>query len=144
MTKRKKPAQRTATGNDTKGGSGDVERNGKATGGITGKGFMPGVSGNPGGMKKMPEDLKATLAADSLELYLKAKQLVDTALKEGNLKVAATLLIALLKKTIPDAQTLLISGPEGGPVQVTRLDPKRMTKEQIDAVLTAMKEQKIA
>lgn len=120
-----------------------VERNGKTTGGITGKGFLPGQSGNPGGMKKMPEDLKAALAADSLDLYRKAKELIDTALVAGDLKVAASLLLGLLKKTIPDAQTLLITGPEGGPVQVTRLDPKRMTREQIDAVLGAMRAQKV-
>ena len=30
-----------------------VEGNGKATGGITGKGFKPGQSGNPGGMAKV-------------------------------------------------------------------------------------------
>lgn len=143
--KRQKPAQRTEAArpatNDTKGGSEGVERNGKATGGVTGKGFMPGQSGNPGGMKKMPEDLKAALAADSLALYEKAKALYEKALRKGSLQVAATLIIALLKKTIPDAQTLLISGPEGGPVQVTRLDPKKLTREQLDAVLAAVKAQ---
>lgn len=32
----------------------NVANNGKMLGGITGKGFMPGKSGNPGGRKKKP------------------------------------------------------------------------------------------
>lgn len=114
-----------------------VEGNGKATGGITGKGFKPGQSGNPGGMKKLPEDLKAALSADSLVLYEQAKALIAKAISKGQLSVAATLLLGLLKKTIPDAQTLLVSGPDGGPLQVMRLDPKKMSKEQIEALLAA-------
>lgn len=124
-----------------------VEGNGKTTkklpGGITGKGFKPGQSGNPGGMKPMPANLKAALAADSMALYEEAKRLYERAKEEGELKVAAQLIIALLKKSVPDASTLIIEGPDGGPVQVTRLDPKKLTKEQLEAVLAVMRAQRL-
>jgi len=41
-----------------------VESNkGKLLGGTSGKGFKPGQSGNPGGRKKVPEDVKKLLEA---------------------------------------------------------------------------------
>jgi hypothetical protein len=123
-----------------------VEGNDKATkkpGGITGKGFRPGRSGNPGGMKPMPADLKAALAADTWPRYERLKALSAKAEAEGDLKTAAHIELSLLKKSVPDATTLIIQGPDGGAVQVTRLDPKKCTREQLEAVLAVMHAQKL-
>lgn len=118
-----------------------VDSNPPATGGITGKGFVPGQSGNPGGRKKLPDDLKAALAADSLPLYEKAKQLAAKAEKEGDLKTAATIVLGLLKKTVPDAQTLLVGDVDGKPLQVMRIDPKTLTKAELDALIAVQRAQ---
>lgn len=118
-----------------------VDSNPPATGGITGKGFVPGQSGNPGGRKKLPDDLKAALAADSLALYEKAKKLAAKAEKKGDLKTAATIVLGLLKKTIPDAQTLLVGDLDGKPLQVMRIDPKTLTKAELDALIAVQRAQ---
>lgn len=116
-----------------------VESNKPATGGITGKGFTPGQSGNPGGRKKLPDDLKAALAADSLALYKKAKQLAEKAEQEGDLKTAGSIVLGLLKKTIPDAQTLLVGDVDGKPLRLLRVDPKTLTKEQLEALIAVQR-----
>ena len=54
-----------------------VENNHKATrtGGITGKGFQPGQSGNPGGRKKVAPEVKEMLKAEAPEA---ARFLIET------------------------------------------------------------------
>lgn len=84
VTKRKKPAQRAETGrpatNDTPGVSSDVASNRKATGGITGKGFMPGQSGNPAGRPKDdPELVEAFRARTPQALATLDKVMADYA-----------------------------------------------------------------
>ena len=117
-----------------------VESNKPATtGGVTGKGFKPGQSGNPGGRKPLPDDLKAALAADSLKLYQKAKQLAEKAEQEGDLKTAGTIVLGLLKKTVPDAQTLLVGDLEGKPLSLVRIDPRTLTGPQLDALLAVQR-----
>lgn len=75
----------------------NVQTTDKKLGGVTGKGFMPGQSGNPGGRPKKTLDkaLEAELAAlgaDGLTIaHAIAKKLVDKA-KAGDVK--ATQLIA--------------------------------------------------
>ena len=122
-----------------------VEDNAKATqklvGGITGKGFKPGQSGNPGGMKPMSPEVKAALAADSLPLYHKAKALLERAEQEGDLRVAAMLVMGLLKKSIPDAQELLVGGLKGAEPIRLKVDPRALTKEQLQALVAVQMEQ---
>ena len=54
-----------------------VENNEKTTaeGGVTGAGFKPGKSGNPGGRPKVPEDVRTALVAACPDAV---KLLVDT------------------------------------------------------------------
>lgn len=97
--------------------------------------FKPGQSGNPGGRPKMDPDLKRALAADSLPTYQEAWALYEMAKKDGNLKVASTLILGLLKKMVPDTSELLVAAPDGGPVRVLSIDPKKLTTAQLDALL---------
>lgn len=97
--------------------------------------FKPGQSGNPGGRPKMDPDVKRVLTADTLPTYEKAWSLYERALKEGELRVAKDLVLGLLKKMIPDTSELLVAAPDGGPVRVVHIDPKKLTTEQLDALL---------
>ena len=106
-----------------------------------GRPFKKGQSGNAGGRPKLPEELKQALTADSLELYEKAKRLLDKAERKGALHIAAQLVLGLLKKTIPDAQTLLVGDANGDPLRLMAIDPKTLTKEQLDALIAIQKAQ---
>ncbi|MBL8909861.1 MAG: hypothetical protein JNM17_04065 [Archangium sp.] len=106
-----------------------------------GRPFPKGKSGNAGGRPKLPEELKQALTADSLELYEKAKKLLDKATRKGSLQVAAQLVLGLLKKTIPDAQTLLVGDANGDPLKILAIDPKTLTKEQLEALIAIQKAQ---
>lgn len=120
MTKRKKPAQNS----------------GKTAKEPRGRPFRSGESGNPGGRPRMPEDLKTALAADSIEVYQEAKELYADCLETGDLSTAAKVIIALMKKSIPDTQHLLVSNPEGKPLSVN-LDPTKLTTAELDVVIQA-------
>ena len=98
--------------------------------------FKPGHKGGPG-RKKMPADLKAAIAADSLPLYEKAKALAEKAEKKGDLRTASTIVLALLKKSAPDATEFVVKMPEGLTVRTLRVDPKKLTREQLEALRAA-------
>lgn len=99
-----------------------VESSGTATtGGITGKGFKPGQSGNPGGRAKTDPHLKEFLASRGVDYFLKAENVLERALKKGDMKAAATVIGALLKKVAPDADVILVHRTEpGAPVEVAQ------------------------
>jgi Family of unknown function (DUF5681) len=71
--------------------SGRVENNGKTTGkmpgGVTGKGFRPGASGNPGGRPKQQPGTEAlrVLLADEKTAMALARAMIKRALK-GNVR----------------------------------------------------------
>lgn len=104
----------------------------KKPGGVTGKGFMPGQSGNPKGRAPLAEEVREALAADTLTRYAKLKELSSKAEKDGDLKTAATIELALLKKTVPDATELVVHVPNGVTVRKLELDPRKLTKEQLE------------
>ncbi len=104
-----------------------------------GKPFKPGESGNPGGRPKLPSELKEALAADTLVLYEKAKDLAEKAEAMGDLKTAGSIVLGLLKKTMPDAQTLLVGDPDGKPLRTLVIDPKRLSKDELAMLIAIQK-----
>lgn len=114
-----------------------VQGNGKATklGGVTGKGFMPGQSGNPGGMKALPPEVREALRADTLTRYVRLKQLSEKAEKDGDIKTAAYIELQLLKKQIPDLSSVEVTGEGGGPLEVrSSIDATKLTVEELRAL----------
>ena len=67
--------------------------NGKKVGGITGKGFMPGQSGNPGGKKKEPEAFKQLAREHSIEALQTVILLLNDKNTRPNEKLKAAELI---------------------------------------------------
>lgn len=118
--------------------SAKVAGNGKGTGGITGKGFKPGQSGNPNGRAAVPPEVRAALEADTLEHYEEAKRIIAAAEDAGDLKTALHGRLALLKKTVPDATELVISMPDGLNVRSITIDPRKLTPAQLAAVHAAV------
>src|SRR3990167_9132853 len=116
----------------------DVHSNAKATGCVTGKGFKPGQSGNPGGRAAVPPEVRDALIADTMERYTRIKKLSLDAEQAGDLKTAAHIELALLKKTVPDATELVVSMPEGLTVRSVTIDPRKLTAEQLAAVHAAI------
>lgn len=106
--------------------------------------WKPGQSGNPNGRAAVPPEVRDALQADTLARYQRLKKLSADAESAGDLKTAAHIELALLKKTIPDATELVVSMPEGLNVRSVSIDPKKLTKEQLEviqaAIATATKE----
>lgn len=92
--------------------------------------FLKGHKGGPGRARVRPE-VAAALEADTLEHYAEAKRLIALAEKDGDLKTALDGRLKLLKKTVPDATELVVSLPDGLTVRTLRIDPKRLTAEQL-------------
>ena len=111
-------------------------RRGRGSGGVTGKGFKPGQSGNPRGTS-LPADVREALVADTLDRYARIKRLSLDAEAAGDLKTAAHIELALLKKTVPDATELVLKVPDGLTVRTVKIDTRRLTKEQLEALRAA-------
>jgi len=127
------------------------EKKEKMIGGITGKGFMPGQSGNPSGRPP-----KAKLLTDILEDYLKRECHVDnditSRLKElagkenptwADIMAIGTVLLALrgnpaalkeIWERIDGKITQPISGPGGGDIPLRVKSRKKLTPEQSAAL----------
>ena len=83
--------------------------NAKLTGGITGKGFLPGKSGNPGGRpKKKPITSAYERLATRAEYDAVAKAMFSRA-KRGNVKAAAEITDRIEGKLTPEAEP---TGPQ--------------------------------
>lgn len=106
--------------------------------------WKPGQSGNPNGRAAVPPEVRDALQADTLARYERLKQLSAEAESSGDLKTAAHIELALLKKTVPDATELVVSMPEGLSVRSVTIDPKKLTKEQLAAVHAAITAAKVA
>ena len=94
-----------------------VESN-KMLGGITGKGFMPGVSGNPGGKPRRPASerlIRRLLANGESELAEVIEALVSKA-KSGDVPALKEVLDRTEGK-VADKQE--VSGADGGPIEIT-------------------------
>ena len=115
-----------------------VHSNGRGTGGVTGKGFKPGQSGNPGGRAAVPSEVREALASTTMERLQTLGRLAGEAEDQGDLKTAAYIHLALLKKTVPDASELVISMPEGLSVRSITIDPRKLTEAQLAAVHAAV------
>lgn len=96
--------------------------------------FKPGHPGGPGRPPMDPE-LKAVLAANTLPLYRRAEALAEKAEDAGDLRTASTVILALLKKSLPDATELVISMPEGLNVRSITIDPRKLKPEQLAALM---------
>lgn len=91
-----------------------------------------GNTANPGGRPKVPDEVREMLRVDRVELYEKAKRLARKCEKAGDFKTAAYLLLGLLKKSLPDTSTLELGGPNGGPIPMTNVDLKRLSKADLE------------
>lgn len=112
-----------------------VHRNGpeRKPGGITGKGFMPGQSGNPGGMPKEKREFLAALRGeDSGEVYAAMMDLV----KQRNPQAVLRAWEYVVGKP---KEMLEITGKDGGALTVQNIDPSKLTKEQLEAFIVALR-----
>jgi hypothetical protein len=85
-----------------------------------GRPFAPGVSGNPGGRPKLPDEVRAELEEMRGPLTLKAIRTLERNMDSDDGMVSNVAAREWLKKTLPDGAVALkveVSGPEGGPVE---------------------------
>jgi hypothetical protein len=92
--------------------------------------FKKGQSGNPGGRAKTDPHLKEFLASKGVEYFRKAEEVLEKALKKGDMKAAATVINALLKKVAPDADVILVHRTE------EPLEVKHEVKQEVTAQVT--------
>lgn len=78
--------------------------------------FTKGRSGNPGGRPALPDDVKEALRSRTLEAVEELWKLCTRA-RDPKVRLAA--LTIWLRKVVPDATSVEMSGPEGGPVAVS-------------------------
>lgn len=115
------------------GGNTPVTGTGRGSGGVTGKGFMPGQSGNAG--RALPPEVRAALKADTLPRYERLKKLSAEAEASGDLKTAAHIELQLLKKQIPDLSSIEVTGEDGGPLKVNAtIDVTKLTADELKAL----------
>jgi hypothetical protein len=81
--------------------------------------------------------VREALVADTLDRYARIKRLSLDAEAAGDLKTAAHIELALLKKTVPDATELVLKVPDGLTVRTVKIDTRRLTKEQLEALRAA-------
>jgi len=106
------------------------ERNAKRRG--RGRPFTPGNNANPGGRPKLPDDVKAALRTTTLPLLERALELLDICRAKRDRKTEASLILGLLKKTVPDTSALELAGKDGGPIRVAQAEAlKRIPTEKL-------------
>ena len=96
---------------------------------VAGSSSLPG-----GGRPHIPDDVKEALTAGTLPLLEKAHDLIKKAEKAKDYSTAARLVLGLLKKTVPDTQTLLVSTPDGGTLRLDADALRRMSIEDLSAL----------
>lgn len=90
-----------------------------------------GPSPHPGGRPALPPEVRDSLAADTMPRIKRLKKLSADAEAAGDLKTAAHIELALLKKTVPDATELVLSIPDGIEVRQKVLDPKKLSADEL-------------
>jgi hypothetical protein len=138
-TKPKGKAKRTVRDRvENNGGS----TGGKRVGGVTGKGFRPGQSGNPGGRPKALAEVKALAAEHTRDAINALHAIATDDKKDERARVQAA--VALLDRAWgKPAQAVEVSGPAGGPVQqevraeVTPSEPPIPDEERARKLLEA-------
>jgi hypothetical protein len=100
--------------------------------------WKPGQSGNPQGRAAVPPEVREALTSTTLPRLATLERLATEAETSGDLKTAAHIHLALLKKTIPDATELVISMPEGLTMRSITIDPRKLTETQLAAVHAAV------
>ena len=88
--------------------------------------WKPGESGHPAGRPPLPKEVRDALKADTLPRYLRLMKLSLDAEANGDLKTAAHIELALLKKQIPDLSAVEVTGEGGGPLQVAAVDVRKL------------------
>jgi hypothetical protein len=74
---------------------GRVQNNGEATGGITGKGFRPGCSGNPGGKPKgLARATRELVGEDGMKLAAFWLSIMDDPMRRDSDRLEASKLLA--------------------------------------------------
>jgi hypothetical protein len=93
----------------------------KKPGGVTGKGFMPGVSGNPGGRpKKKPiTELYQEMLNDGATIEAIRKAILKS-IRGG--KTGFVLLVREIADRVEGKVALPVSGPDGGPIEIHHLE----------------------
>lgn len=105
---------------------GNGAERGKRPGGVTGKGFRKGQSGNPGGVPKGLKELKELARKHSTNAIARLAELME---EDGAVGVAACNSI-LDRGWGKPTQAVEVSGPEGGPMAFEALED--LTDEQLE------------
>lgn len=95
--------------------------------------WKPGQSGNPKGRAAVPPEVREMLAADTVEHYRGAVDLIAKAEAAGDLKTALHGRLSLLRKTVPDATEMVIHVPDGLELRDRRIDLKKFTADEVKA-----------
>lgn len=97
------------------------------------KPFKPGQSGNPGGVSKEKREFLAALRGeDSGEVYAAMMDLV----KQRNPQAVLRAWEYVVGKP---KEMLEITGKDGGALTVQNIDPSKLTKEQLEAFIVALR-----
>lgn len=92
---------------------------------VRGRPFPKGVSGNPGGKRKVDPEVIDALHAGNMEQLKRLWRLSQS----KNERIALTAVLAWLLKTLPNAEKLELSGPGGAPIVVANV------RDQLEARL---------
>lgn len=93
--------------------------------------WKPGQSGNPKGRAAVPAEVRDALVADTMPRLKRLAKLSADAEAAGDLKTAAHIELALLKKTVPDAAELVVSVPDGLELRDRRIDLKKLSADEV-------------
>lgn len=100
------------------------------------KPFKPGQSGNPGGVSKEKREFLAALRGeDSGEVYAAMMRLVRADNPQAVLR-AWEYVVGKPKEMIE------VTGKDGGALTVQNIDPSKLTKEQLEAFIVALRSAK--
>lgn len=93
--------------------------------------FLKGHKGGPG-RSPLPKEVRDALAADTLPRYRRCMELSKKAEKDGDIKTAANIELALLRKQIPDLSAVELTGADGEPIEVRgRLDVTKLSSDEL-------------
>lgn len=96
--------------------------------------FKVGNKGGPG-RPALPPEVREALKADTLPRYERLKKLSADAEAAGDLKTAAHIELALLKKQIPDLSAVEVTGADGEPLEVNaRIDVSKLSHDDLVAL----------